>query len=244
VKQRTYLAFVLAALVASSGGCAYIQKILPRKRGGPGQVNDLVSWIDRVYVEAEMSKEAAHAALDGLDVIVEADYADPVVAYQEFVDSIEASEKQAESLRDVYEPMQDAAEKLFKQWSKDLEEFSSLSMRQRSQSRLLKTRQRYDMIVAAVEPALMSYDQLNQSLRDHALFLGHDLNPEAVTTIEADAEELGKQVEALDAQFDTCLEASQTYTVATALPDTTPGETDEPESDTRVAKVSGRRSRD
>ena len=40
---------------------------------GPAQVDDLVSWIERVYVESELARERANAAVTQLEAILAAE---------------------------------------------------------------------------------------------------------------------------------------------------------------------------
>ncbi len=212
------LAFCIAALPA----CEAIKNFnfdFLKSSGGPGHVNELVSTIERVYVDSEAAKERAHGAVNSLRAIVASDFqGDAVTAYGEFMTAIENSEEQADKLRDSIEDMKDSSDPVFDQWADDLKDISSVELRQRSRNRLMETRERYHAIVAAAEPALESYDAVNHSLRDHALFLGNDLNPVAVSEIQGEARALAKRVSELDGEFDACLKAARAYVESAALP--------------------------
>jgi hypothetical protein len=113
--------------------------------------------------------------------------------------------------------MKSSAETLFARWGQDLEAFQNVQMRQRSQTRLEETRRRYDAIVTAADPVLWSFDAYNATLRDHALFLGHDLNAGAIDAIGDGIDELEDQFEDLDERFTACEKASSDYVRSTAL---------------------------
>ena len=82
--------------------------------GGPGQVNELVGKIERVYVESEVSKEKMQAAVDALRSVAEGNFeGDPSTAYTALLEAVELSEEQATKLRDNYEPMGEAAMPFF-----------------------------------------------------------------------------------------------------------------------------------
>ena len=212
------LAFCLAALPA----CQAIKNFnfdFLKSSGGPGHVNELVSAIELVYVDSEVAKERAHGAVNALRAIVASDFqGDAVSAYAEYMTAIENSEEQAEKLRDSIEEMKDSSDPVFEQWAEDLKDINSVELRQRSRNRLMETRERYHAIVAAAEPALVSYDAVNHSLRDHALFLGNALNPVAVSEIQGEARALAKRVTELDSEFDACLKAARAYVESAALP--------------------------
>ncbi|MDH3590657.1 MAG: DUF2959 domain-containing protein [Planctomycetota bacterium] len=211
---------------------------------GPAQVNSLVGSIERVYVDAELSRERVKIALQALQAIADADFnEDAVTSYTLFVTAIEESEKQADRLRDAVEPMKKSAGPVFAQWEDDLGQFTSESMKQRSQARLDATRARYDAIVAAVDPAQEQYDAFNQALRDHALFLANDFNPSALKEIRAGVVELTDQATGMDAGFDTTMLASRSYVQSAALPMSIRkiGATKQEDAPERVEKVSGGR---
>ncbi len=186
---------------------------------GPAKVDDLVGWIERVYVEAELAKERAQTAVAQLEAILASNFeGDPVSAYTQFVESVRRSEAQAKRLAKQVEPMKAAAEPVFDQWQTNLESFENERMKQRSAIRLANTRQRYEQILAAVVPAQEEYAKLNAALRDHALFLGNDFNPEAVAEIQDEAKALITMAGELDRKFDACMNSTRSYVESSALP--------------------------
>jgi tetrahydromethanopterin S-methyltransferase subunit B len=185
----------------------------------PTQVNDLVGWVERVHVESELAKQKVNSAVALLEDIATANYQGPAVeAYSKFVTALDESEAQAEKLRGAVDPMKRSADPVFEQWETDLEGISSASIRQRSEERRTATQQRYNDVVASVDPAQESFDVLNRAMRDHALFLGNDFNPASVAMIREDVSELKRLVRELDGRFDTCLRAAQDYVNSYALP--------------------------
>lgn len=186
---------------------------------GLAGVDDLLGWIERVHVESEMSKERAHAAIDALRTIAATNFAgDPVAAYAELTQTIDHSLTQANALRSAVQSMKNTAEPVFERWSSDLLSFTSAQMRQRSQTRLENTRSRYRSILAAVEPAVTSYDAFNNGLRDMQLFLGNDFNRQSVDEIRDDVRGLTNLTGELDRRFDQSLLAAQDYIDSASLP--------------------------
>ena len=190
------------------------------KRGdGPVQVNDLVGLIERVYVDAEVSKERLQAAVDELQAMVSSNFKDDAMtAYARLVVVIDRAEKHADQLRSSVEPMKEAAGPVFDQWETDLDAFSGQRLRERSRKRLNATRARYETIVAAVDSVQSAYDAFNRNLRDHALFLSHDLNPAAMAEIQDDVTALAGDARKLQDGLDDCLMATRVYVEAAALP--------------------------
>lgn len=190
-------------------------------RTGPASVDDLVKRVENVYVEAELTNNRTQIAVQALRKLTSKDFAgDPVAAFGELDRSVKESELQVEKLAAALEPMKDASGPVFEQWANDVSSITSAGLRARSQERLDRTRERYQAIVQNVDPALASCQELNQSLRDAVLFLGHDLNSTSLATIRDEVITMTSKASQLDRQFGDTLVAARAYIDATALPAT------------------------
>jgi hypothetical protein len=215
-------AVAAVALLTVVPSCAFVSELLGEK-SGPADANALVRAVEKAQVEMEASRQKMLAAVQGLQKITEPDFqGDAVSAHKELEALIERSEDQADDLRASISNMHDASAPVFEQWQRDLEAFTNPEMRQRSQARLTAARERYDAVIAAVEPALAGFDAVNHTLQDHALFLSHDLNPTAVSVIQDDVRALAKEAADLDATFNSGRAAARAYVESSALPSATP----------------------
>ncbi len=182
------------------------------------QVDELLTRIERVQAETAVAKDSVHAALSELCTLVSPGFkGDAATEFAKFLAASEASEDQAETLRDITEPMQDAADELFQRWTKDMEAFGNSRMRQRSQTRLDETRTRFQSIIGATQAAQIALDAFHDDMRDHALFLRHDLNSAAVASIRTDVRALNEQIQGLDTRFDATTAAARAYVESAAL---------------------------
>jgi hypothetical protein len=190
------------------------------------QADDLVVRVERVHVECELSRDAVSEATGWLHAIVTGDYeGDAATAYAGFMQALESSEKHAEALRGCVGPMRHAAQPFFDRWSADLNAFTNAGMRRRSQARLTEARERYDAVVAAVEPVQTGFDAYNLGMRDIGLFLSHDFN--AAAGLKKDARVLTRMAEDLQRGLETTRISAQAYVQASALPIELPAESDE-----------------
>lgn len=222
-RHSTARAAVAALLLASLPACSFVNNLIKGK-SGPADVDDLVAAVENVQKELDASKGSMLAAVQGLQAITAPDFqGDAVKAHKELVEVVENSEDQADELRGAIEDMQAASVPVFDQWTKDLEAYSNPEMRQRSQARLSAARERYDAVLAAVEPLLVEYEAVNQTLRDHVLFLKHDMNPAALATIQDDVRSVAKDAASLDGRFNSGRAAAIAYVEATAQPKASSG---------------------
>ncbi len=196
---------------------------------GLTQVDDLLGNVESVQVEAVLSKEKAHAALDALRSIVAPNFqGDAVAAYAHLMGTLDQSDMQAKKLTGCVEPLKQTATQVFQEWTQNLESFGNTKMRQHSQVRLEETRTRYEAVLNALVAARISYDAFNSDTRDYALFLEHDFNSAAVAMISADVDKLGDQIRELDGRLDQCIAAAKEYVESGALP----GQLEEPQAAT------------
>ena len=226
--NRRALAFMVAAglLTTLIPSCKLVNSVtesvtgfFSSSDGGPGDVDELVDAVEQVYVETEVSREKAHAALVALQTMTAPDFdGDAVAAHADLVARVEASEEQAEELKDTIEEMTDSAEPVFEQWKENLESFTNPEMRKLSQKRLHETRKRYEEVLAVVEPALVGYETVNKSLRDYVLFLTADLNPTSLAAVRGDVKVVARSMANLDSEFHDCLVAARSYIDSAALP--------------------------
>jgi Protein of unknown function (DUF2959) len=204
----------ISLLVATLGSCTFL-KMSDR----PARVSDLVGWVELVHVESELAQKKMREAVSSLSDLAASNYeGPPVEAYKRFVTALEESQAQAEKLRGAIGPMKASGQPVFDQWTKDLEQFSSASMRDRSQKRMARTQDQFRVVVAAADPAQTTFDAFNRTLRDHALFLGHDFNPSSVQMIQDDVRQLATLAKELDGRLVYCLKAAQEYVNSYALP--------------------------
>jgi Protein of unknown function (DUF2959) len=192
----------------------------PDQQAAPGQVESLVTWVEKVHVEAEVARDKMAEALTRLQTLAASDFRkEPVVnVYAHLVQGIDASEQQGARLKNTVAPMKAASLPVFTQWEKDVTQITAEQLRQKSQMRLALAKERYQAIVAAADPALADLETFNRAMRDQALFLGHDLNPSSLGEIQNEVKALSKTAHELDRKLDMTLVAARAYVEFAALP--------------------------
>ena len=191
-----------------------------KKSDGLNQVDDLLTHIERVYVECELSDARVNEAMETLAWLTSPGFdGDPLEVHAQLALAAERAQLQAEELEGCIAPMKASGEALFQRWGADLEQFRSASMRARSAERLEQTRARYDAIVANVEPAFERMEALNAILADSVLFLANDLNAESIGALRGDVDEMLASAKQLSGELESALAAADVYMRSAALPE-------------------------
>ena len=199
-------------LVLGAGSCATTQQSASIQR-----VDHLVTRIEAVHLEAELAKKSVYETILTLRPVIVPTEGDPVALFQGFMTALENSEERAEQLERAITPMERSAREVFAQWERDLRAFTNDSLRERSRDRMLTTRMQYDAVARSAKRASAVFGELNGSLRDIGLFLGHDFNPTAISLVQADAVAIRERAQELGGELDRCLVAAEKY-VASAAP--------------------------
>lgn len=97
-------------------------------------------------------------------------------------------------------------------------------------------RERYVTILEAIEPAQAVCELLNRDIRDHMLFLGHDLNPAALAEIRTGVDTVVANGGDAALGIETALGAARSYLEVSTLPSTAPAA---PTTKTRPAAPAG-----
>jgi hypothetical protein len=160
---------------------------------------------DRVDATSKAQQEAKEQFADALQrflAVTKADGGDLQRKYEDLNTQFKRSEAQAKEVRERIAAVEDVAEALFREWKQELTQYSSATMRADSQRQLDTTRHRYDALVVLMKRAAERMDPVLATFRDQVLFLKHNLNARAVSslgntqrTLEADISRLVQDME-------------------------------------------------
>jgi len=101
---------------------------------------------------------------------------------------------QADDVRKRVAEVEEVANDLFEEWEKELEEITSSELRSRSRAQLQQTRIKYRSLYMALKRAEQSMEPVLTQLRDHVLFLKHNLNAQAIGSLRGEATTIQKDI--------------------------------------------------
>ena len=115
--------------------------------------------------------------------------------YKKLANALNGTDKKIQSAKKGMDSLSKQANKFFIQWEKELAEYSSDSMREKSSARLEAAKEKSRNLAATLGEASAAFGPLMQNLNDQILFLGRDLSPEAIADLQDEAAELNQQAE-------------------------------------------------
>jgi hypothetical protein len=117
--------------------------------------------------------------------------------YNKLKSDYEESERRAESVRSRIEKVDQVAEDLFTEWDSEIKEISNEQFRMKSRASLKDTKQRYARLRSAMTKAEASMDPVLRRLKDHVLYLKHNLNAQAIGVLKKEVGDIEVEVQGL-----------------------------------------------
>lgn len=163
----------------------------------------LVSRVEAARNSQEDAKEQFNSALEQFASVVSYDGGDLEAQYKKLNGEYEDSEAAAEEIRDRIKSIEKVSKDLFKEWEKELDEYSNAKLRAESAAQLRETKREYRTLIAAMKKAEAKIPPVLAVFRDQVLYLKHNLNARAISalkseysTIRTDVARLVREMEA------------------------------------------------
>lgn len=134
--------------------------------------------------------------------------------YAKLKDALASSEKRAAAVRSRITDTKNVADALFKEWGKELGQYSSAAMKQASQRQLDDTKAQYQRLIGAMDDAAAKMDPVLAAFRDQVLFLKHNLNARAIASLQTTSDQLGADVAALIKEMESSIAEADAFIAA------------------------------
>jgi DNA repair exonuclease SbcCD ATPase subunit len=146
----------------------------------------LVNRVEDARGAQQDAKEQFENALEQFIAVTEFEGGELESRYRKLKAEFDASEARAEKVRGRIADVERVAKDLFREWEKELGQYSSQDMRRSSERQLKDTRQRYAVLIDKMQRAERAMDPVLDAFRDRVLFLKHNLNAQAVASLRND----------------------------------------------------------
>lgn len=174
----------------------------------------LVSRVEDARDAQKDAKEQFKSALEKFSEVADFKGGKLEAKYNELNTDLGKSESKAKAVRKRIADVESVAKALFDEWKSELDQYSNEKLRRASEQKLSQTRQRYSYLIGAMKRAESKIDPVLVAFRDQVLFLKHNLNAQAIASlqnelasVEADIASLIKEMEASIAEADAFIKA-------------------------------------
>lgn len=207
-------AFMLILLISTStlvfSGCSKTYYSAMEKVG----VHKRDILVDRVEKARDSQKDAQEqfkSALEQFGSVVSLKDTDLKKAYETFDKEYTRSVKAARNVSNRIDKVEDVSEALFDEWEDELDQYTNKTYRQSSKKQLKATRSRYAKMLASMHTAEQSMEPVLKTFLDNVLFLKHNLNAQAIGSLQSEFSSLEDQIDDLIIKMNKAIEQSDTF---------------------------------
>lgn len=186
----------LVALLALLAGCSSVYYGTMEKIGYAKR-DILVTRVEKAQQAQEEAKEQFTTTLAQFLAVAKIDGGELKQKYDRLNDELQRCEARAKAVHEQIAAIDNVAGALFDEWGNELTQYSSDSLRAQSQQQLAATRVRYGQLMTAMRQASSRMEPILVTFRDQVLFLKHNLNAQALRSLDLTSRSLQADIAAL-----------------------------------------------
>ena len=205
-----YVLLVSVVVVQLMAGCSSTYYGAMEKVGIPKRE----IMVDRVEDARDSQADAQGqftSALDQFNSVVKLEETDLKKAYDRLNDEYEDCKKAAENVSSRIAKVEDVSDALFDEWQDELAEYQSAELRRSSKEKLQDTRFQYKEMLASMHQAERSMQPVLAIFHDNVLYLKHNLNAQAIGSLEGEFNNLKGEIDKLIAQMNEAIAESNKF---------------------------------
>ena len=205
---RLWISLAALATVAAAGCQGTYYKAWEKL--GWAKRDILVDRVKDAREDEDAAKKQFQSALEQFQSVTNFQGGDLEAKYKKLNKEYEACESRAANVRKRVKSVDDVAQALFKEWTKELDEYTDANLKRSSEDKLRETQDRYRQMYGAMKNAEDKMAPVLATFKTQVLYLKHNLNAAAISSlqtqvagIQGDVERLIKDMEASIKEADT-----------------------------------------
>lgn len=171
----------------------------------------LVDRVEDARNSQQEAKEQFASALEEFSAVLNFQGGTLEEKYKSLNTTLEESEDRAQDVRDRIDKVEDVAEALFDEWEDELDLYSSDSLRRSSSKKLKETRSHYQILMTAMQRAESMIEPVLTPLRDQVLYLKHNLNAQAIASLQSELGRVEGDVSALIREMEAAIREADAF---------------------------------
>lgn len=199
-RRSSLVRSAMILVVALSLGCSSLYYSTMEKFGYEKR-DILVNRVGEARDSQEAAKEQFASALDKFKSVVHFNGGDLEAKYNELKTELDRSESRAKDVHNRIDSVESVSKDLFSEWKGELAQYNDQTLRRRSEDEMIATQRRCDQLIAAMRRAESKIEPVLKPLRDQVLFLKHNLNAQAIASIQGELDGVQTDTDALVADL-------------------------------------------
>lgn len=171
----------------------------------------LVDRVEDARKDQEVAKETFKTALERFTEVVQQPDSDLKKKYDALSSELERCEKRASTLNGRIDSIERVSKDLFAEWEMELDAYTNQDLRRNSEQELARTQHRYGQLIAAMLNAESKMEPVLASFRDHVLYLKHNLNAQAIASLQGELTSLEGETASLIADMEKAIAEADAF---------------------------------
>ena len=171
----------------------------------------LVDRVEEARDEQESARDEFVGTLEAFKALTGFDGGELEDRYEDLNDRYEDAKSSADAVGERIEAIEKVGEALFEEWGREAEEINDPGLRSESKTLMRDTRSRYDDMVSAMQRAESKMPPVLSKFRDHVLFLKHNLNARAITSLETQLGSVNSDVDQLIREMESSIAEADSF---------------------------------
>lgn len=146
----------------------------------------LVDRVKNARDAQQQTKEQFASALDKFRSVVNVEGGKLQEKYDLLKSELDKSESKASAVKKRINDVEDVANALFDEWTKELDQYKNSELKAASKKKLEQTRARYAQLIGSMKQAESKIEPVLSAFRDQVLFLKHNLNAQAIASLQSE----------------------------------------------------------
>ena len=208
LSRRAIPVLIFAALLSTGCKSAYYgawEKLGWAKR------DILVDRVKDAREDQEAAKKQFQSALEQFQAVTNFQGGDLEAKYKKLNKEYEASETRAADVHKRVKAVDDVAQALFQEWSKELGEYTDQDLKRSSEQKLRETQDRYRQMYAAMKSAEDKMEPVLKTFKTQVLYLKHNLNAAAIASLQTQVGSIQGDVEKLIRDMDASIQEADAF---------------------------------
>ncbi len=174
----------------------------------------LVSDVQKARDSQEEAKEQFKTALEQFSAVLHFEGGALQDKYEKLNAEYQQSESKAQAVHDRIDSVENVSEALFDEWEIELGQYSNASLRRASQQKLDQTRTQYSQLIKAMKRAEKKMGPVLAAFKDQVLFLKHNLNAQAITSLKQELVSVEGDISSLIKEMEKSIKEADAFILA------------------------------
>ncbi len=206
----TYKKLVCLLFMMSLSSCSSMYYSGLEKMGIPKR-DVMVHRVEKARDTQEETKAQFKSALAQFSAVTQFKGGDLEATYNQLNGEYESSVKKSSEVKKRISDIEDVSQALFKEWENEITQYSSASLKRSSQDQLNATKTQYQQLIAAMRNAESKIQPILTVFKDQVMFLKHNLNAKAISSLKGELNSIESDVSNLVAAMEKSINEANAF---------------------------------